>query len=341
MKKISSISFLVFLLCSCNASESSDNKKLAETNTIAKEQSISSTTPSLPDTSIESKEIINSDTFTKDESSSLENENQVNDNVPVEKEVATIKPDKPEDQSINKDGATTIDPKITPSEKDTIKQISTQTDEISHSDFNDLLKKHVTTTGEVDYVGFKSEKAKLNSYTTFLSNNPPKESWSKNEKLAFWINAYNAFTIKLIVDNYPLKSITDLYDGKPWDQKWIKIGTNTYSLNNIENDIIRPKFKDARIHFAVNCAAKSCPKLMNEAYKTNQLDAQLNKQTEAFINSSQNDLTASEIKISKIFDWYAIDFGNVVDFLNNYSNTEINSGAQISYKEYDWALNKE
>ena len=127
--------------------------------------------------------------------------------------------------------------------------------------WNGLLRKYVNSSGKVNYKGFKSDKSKLDAYLKELENNPIQENWSKAKKMAYWINAYNAFTIKLIVDNYPISSITKLHGGKPWDVKWIKLGGQTYSLNNIENDILRPKYKDARIHFAVNCAAKSCPPL--------------------------------------------------------------------------------
>ena len=86
------------------------------------------------------------------------------------------------------------------------------------------------------------------------------------KKMAYWINVYNAFTIKMIVDNYPVSSITKLHGGKPWDVKWIELGEKKYSLNEIEHNILRPQFKDARIHFAVNCAAQSCPPILNKAW---------------------------------------------------------------------------
>lgn len=211
----------------------------------------------------------------------------------------------------------------------------------SHDTWNALLQKHVSSTGRVNYKGFKSELAKLESYLESLSATPPQSSWSSNEQLAYWINTYNAFTVKLILDNYPATSITKLKGGKPWDAKWIKIGKQSYSLNNIENDIIRPRFKDARIHFAVNCAALSCPPLLNKAYIPSQLSAQLNSQTRKFINNPKyNTLTSDAIKVSKIFEWYSSDFGSsLIGYLNKYSNTPINADAKIQYLEYDWALN--
>ncbi len=159
--------------------------------------------------------------------------------------------------------------------------------------------------------------------------------------MAFWINAYNAFTVKLIVDNYPISSIMKLDNGKVWDRKWINIGGKTYSLNNIENDILRPQFKDPRIHFAVNCAAKSCPPLLNRAWTAANLESNFEKQARAFINNPEfNKISAKEVEVSKIFDWYASDFGNLIDYLNKYSSTKINANAKVKFREYDWALNE-
>ncbi|MEM6378832.1 MAG: DUF547 domain-containing protein [Bacteroidota bacterium] len=212
----------------------------------------------------------------------------------------------------------------------------------NHTNWNSLLVKYVNSRGDVNYAGFKADKAKLQAYLDELSNNPPQSSWSRNEKMAFWINAYNAFTIKLIIDNYPVKSITNLKGGKPWDVKWVKIGAKTYSLNNIENDILRPQYKDARIHFAVNCAAESCPPLLNKAWTASQLNNYFEKQAKAFINNtSYNKITASKVQVSKIFDWYKEDFGNLIDYLNQYSNTKIKSNAKVEFLEYDWVLNKQ
>jgi len=209
---------------------------------------------------------------------------------------------------------------------------------VDHSTFDQLLRKHVSSSGSVNYAGFKSDISKLDAYLANLSSNPVQSSWSRNEKLAFWINAYNANTIKLIVNNYPLAKITDLDGGKPWDRKWIKIGSDTYSLNNIENDIIRPQFKEPRIHFAVNCAAKSCPTLMNKAWLPNSLESDFAKMTKAFVNNSNyNDITSSGATVSKIFEWYGEDFGDVKAFINKYSNTKFSG--DLKFKEYDWSLN--
>ncbi|MCB0633819.1 MAG: DUF547 domain-containing protein [Saprospiraceae bacterium] len=212
----------------------------------------------------------------------------------------------------------------------------------NHSGWDALLQKYVSSTGKVNYKGFRTDKAKLQAYLDELSAHPVEAGWSRAEKLAYWINAYNAFTIKLIVDNYPLKSITDLHQGKPWDVKWIKLGTTTYSLNQIENEIIRPQFNEPRIHFAVNCAARSCPPLLNHAYTADKLDSQLTQQSKAFINNAQyNAIQGKSVNLSKIFEWYAGDFGNLIAFLNKYSETSIQGNAKVAYQDYDWALNEQ
>lgn len=213
-------------------------------------------------------------------------------------------------------------------------------DDQTHQQFNNLLQKYVTSTGSVNYLGLKQDEKTLDKYLNELSKNIPDNSSSRNASLAYWINTYNAFTLKLILDNYPLKSITDLNNGKPWDVKWITLANKKYSLNNIENDIIRPVYKDARIHFVLNCAAISCPPLLNKAFTSNNLEEFMEASTRSFINSQANDLSSTKIKISKVFDWYKKDFGDVTAFISKYSKTKINTNALISYKEYNWNLNK-
>jgi len=209
-----------------------------------------------------------------------------------------------------------------------------------YKSWDTFLKKYVSATGDVDYKSIKANKKELDAITKTFSAASVLPSWSKNDQLAFWINAYNAFTIDLIVNNYPLKSIQGLDGGKPWDVKRINIGGKKYSLNNIENDIIRPQFKDARIHFAVNCAAKSCPPILNGAFFGKPLDTQLDEVTKKFINNKKyQTITSSKITLSKIFDWYRVDFGDIVTFINKYSNVKVNKSATIAYKDYDWALN--
>lgn len=215
-----------------------------------------------------------------------------------------------------------------------------------HKTWDNLVRKHISSSGKVNYAGFVKDKAELEKYIKELqSYYKDLNSWGRNKRLAYWINVYNAVTVKLITDNYPVKSITDLKGGKPWDAKLIQLGGVSYTLNVIENKIIRPKFNEPRIHFAVNCAAKSCPKILNRAWTEDNLQRYLTKQTKAFLaNSSQNTLEADKVKLSKIFDWYKVDFGTsnekIIQFINKYSSTTVNENATVSYNEYDWSLNK-
>lgn len=212
---------------------------------------------------------------------------------------------------------------------------------IDHSAFGFLLQKYVNTKGDVDYAAFKRDQGKLEIYLNTLSTNPAQESWTENERLAYYINVYNAYTIKLILDNYPVSSIMDINNGKPWDKAFIKLGSNNYSLNNIENDIIRKDFDEPRIHFAVNCAATSCPPLLNDAFYPDKLDAQLERQTVAFVNNSAyNSLTPSKVKLSKIFDWYGSDFNELKEYLKKYAKIDV-SNSEIVFNEYDWSLNSQ
>jgi hypothetical protein len=211
--------------------------------------------------------------------------------------------------------------------------------------YNDLLQKHVTDDGIVDYKSFKADEAKLDTYISFLEKTTPASSWSENKQKAFWINTYNAYTIKLILENYPLKSIMDIkQDGKTaWKIPFVKVGGKTYTLDYIEHEILRKNLFDPRIHVGVNCASVSCPKLGNIAFTEENIDANLEKLMKTFINdSSRNKITNNKVQISSIFDWFKEDFtknGSIIDYLNKYSNTEINSNAAISYLKYDWSLN--
>jgi hypothetical protein len=212
----------------------------------------------------------------------------------------------------------------------------------SHEIWNTLLSMYVSDAGAVNYQGFQQSGKRLEVYLNQLSQNAPQSNWSQDEQLAYWINAYNAFTVQLIVENYPLSSITKL--DKPWDMAFITIGGKPYSLNDIEHKIIRTQFAEPRIHFAVNCASQSCPPLLNEAYAADKLEQQLTRQTKAFLNNPKyNDLKGSSAALSKLFDWYKEDFtksGSIVDFINQYATQPLSASASISFKEYDWNLNE-
>ena len=213
---------------------------------------------------------------------------------------------------------------------------------IDHSQWNELLQKHVSDQGNVNYKGFKADQVKFDAYLKMLSNNPPKDSWGKNETLAYWMNVYNAYTVKLILNNYPTQSIKDI--SRPWNERFIKIGEKWYTLNDVEHRIIR-KMDEPRIHFALVCAAVSCPRLYNRAFTAEDLEADLELLTKGFLSdTSKNEFTEDTIKISKIFKWYGSDFKNddsdLIVFFNQYSDIKISSKAKKSYKDYNWSLNE-
>lgn len=222
---------------------------------------------------------------------------------------------------------------------------------ISHDMWTTLLKKYVSIDGKVDYKGFKQDKALFEMYLNLLSEHrPDPDKWTKEEQIAYWINAYNAFTIKLIIDHYPLESIKDITKvniplvSSPWTIKFFKIGGEDFDLDKIEHKILRKDFNEPRIHFAVNCASVSCPKLRNEAYSAEKLDEQLDSQAKHFLNESgKNELSKNELKLSKIFKWFTGDFTQdqtLIEFLNRYSEVEISEDAKIDYLEYSWELNE-
>ena len=185
---------------------------------------------------------------------------------------------------------------------------------ISHDIFNSLLEKHVNSAGLVDYKSFIKDSIQFNKYLDLLSTHLPNEkNWSRDERLAYWINAYNAFTIKLIMNHYPVKSIKDIKKGIPmvsdtWTIDFIIIEGKKYNLNNIEHGIVRPKFNDPRVHFALNCASMGCPPLLNHAYTAEKLNVQLDSQAKRFINDGVHNkiISPNKANLSKIFSWFAI-----------------------------------
>ena len=225
---------------------------------------------------------------------------------------------------------------------------------INHALFDSLLQRYVDNDGYVNYKGFLKDSVELKKYLTLLSNNYPNEkNWSREAQMAYWINAYNAFTIKLICDHYPVKSIKDIKRGIPlvsdtWQINFITIENKTYNLNNIEHGILRPKYNDPRIHAAVNCASKSCPKLSRHAYTAENLNTQLDEAMRGFINDpTRNKITSPDkAEMSKIFDWFAGDFKKktptVRAFINTYaSKIQLKENATLSYLDYDWGLNEQ
>jgi hypothetical protein len=215
------------------------------------------------------------------------------------------------------------------------------TQKMDHSSWTAILQSYVTDKGDVNYKSLQNNRTVLNGYLNAIASNVPDKNWSTSEKKAYWINAYNAYTVQLILDNYPIQSIKDLKD--PWGQKFITLNDETLTLNTIEHKILRP-MGDSRIHFAIVCASESCPKLLNCAFEAETIDSQLDQAAHEFINDpTKNSITPSKITISKIFKWFKSDFPKGVDFinyLNTYSTVQISPEAKINHQNYNWALNE-
>ena len=232
----------------------------------------------------------------------------------------------------------------------------------NHARLTEVLAAHIN--GDVvEYKAIKEERDGLDAYLASLETVMPEEfaSWSRAQQFAFWIDAYNAFTVKRVVDAYPIASIQDLGDGKEkvWDQKFIplgrlfsEVGGNDLSLNDIENRILRPKFKDARVHAAINCASRSCPPLLATAFVADKLDGQLDAQVERWLGDpSRNrfDAKAKKIVVSKIFDWFKDDFardaGSVEAWIAARAPEKERAwlssakGVAIEFQDYSWRLN--
>lgn len=230
--------------------------------------------------------------------------------------------------------------------------INSNAQPVKHAIWDSLVRKHVDDNGLIDYKGMAADSAQLQEYLQLLSQNAPnKKSWSDNEKMAYWINAYNAFTVDLILDYYPLNSIKDIKSGIPfvntvWDIKFFQIAGEDFDLNNIEHGILRKDFEEPRIHFALVCASMSCPKLQNFAFTAEKLDEQLDEAAREFINEPfRNEIGESPVKVSKLLDWYWGDFKDKYDnqlaLVKAYTDQEVDSSKEVEFLEYDWGLNEQ
>lgn len=225
----------------------------------------------------------------------------------------------------------------------------------AHGAWNSLLQSWVSD-GRVDYTGLKkSAHAPLEAYLDKLSATcaPDYVKWSREQRLAFWINAYNAFTVKLIIDHHPISSIRKIgfLPGAAFRRRFIPmpgLKGATISLNDIENDTIRADFSEPRIHFALVCASLGCPALRKDAYRASDLDRQLDEQARLFLNDTNKnhfDPQTNTLYLSPIFKWFRADFeaadGSVAAYVARYlSDPRISEpGVKIAYTEYDWSLN--
>lgn len=238
----------------------------------------------------------------------------------------------------------------------------------THAGYDALLKRFVAD-GRVDYNGFKTDMAALDHYLDGSAgiSEATFNTWTDSEQLAFLINRYNAATLKLIIDHYPLKSIKDIgnFFNGPWDQPVVGLFGKTITLDNLEHDIIRKHYGEPRIHLALVCAAKGCPPLRSEAYVADKLDAQLDDQSRRFLASPAGlriDRGRKAVYFSSIFKWYGEDFIDrfspatgfsgldkteraVANFCSGYlsaANGDYlkSGGYSAKYLDYDWSLNE-
>lgn len=224
--------------------------------------------------------------------------------------------------------------------------------EFSHELFDQVLQKYVDSQGRVNYAGLKSNPGTLESYLDLLAVNAPSDKATFQTGLAFWINAYNALTIKGVLDHYPVTSVRKikLFNGF-FSRIKFQVGGRSYTLDNIEHDIIRYEFGDPRIHFALVCASLGCPILENRVFVAETLEERLDKATANFINNPEKVRLNRENRVlylSQIFEWYTEDFedthDNVINFVAEYlpeaDATFLKAQEiQIQYLQYDWRLN--
>lgn len=257
---------------------------------------------------------------------------------------------------------------------------SAQNFDHEHSDFNRLLQTYVDDDGFVNYRGFQEYDDELQGYLQQLAAVTAEQidEWTEPQQLAYWINAYNAFTIQAIVDNYPIKrgGLTGLFvpknsilqiDGVWKELEW-DAARGSITLDAIEHEILRKEFEEPRIHFAIVCASFSCPDLRNEAYTATKLDTQLNSQINVFLADDEKgvfiDADHGRVKVSKIFDWFSEDFVVSSDGKNAFADRgEEKAGVlnfivanlpdgerkaflqkddfRFGYLDYDWELNEQ
>jgi len=231
-----------------------------------------------------------------------------------------------------------------------------------NSSYTTVLQTYVHD-GRVNYLGL-CKAPEFPKYIDQLSAIDPAQFKNSKDELAFWINAYNAFTLKVICDHYPVKSINELHTGglyigtlihgTIWDKKFFSIHGQEMSLNQVEHQIIRKRFKEPRAHFALVCASKSCPALRSEAYDGAKLDQQLNDQAKQFFSDSKKnffEVNRRVAHLSKILDWYSGDFGaskkEILLFVASFAPSEAAADIKanpddwkIQYTDYDWSLNE-
>jgi hypothetical protein len=214
---------------------------------------------------------------------------------------------------------------------------------VDHGAFDRILRDHVKR-GRVDYAAIKARAKKdLDRYVHALSQ-AKLDGLSRGEKLALYLNAYNANVIKAVVERYPLASVAKVKGF--FDRKKIRVAGSTLTLNALEHQVIRKRFAEPRIHFALVCAARSCPPLPSRAFSAKRLEQDLERLTRSFLNSREGArITRGRVTVSKLFEWYGEDFtraaGSVGAFVAKYRDqgAERFRRGPVGFHPYDWALN--
>jgi tetratricopeptide (TPR) repeat protein len=216
-----------------------------------------------------------------------------------------------------------------------------------HSLYGKVLSKYVRR-GKVNYKKLKGDASLLNEYLLKIAELKEEQlaAMSPNEQIAFYINAYNALTLKVIVDNYPVTSIRKIPG--VWDRLKFTVAGRKLTLNDIEHNILRAQFKDPRIHFVLVCASKGCPDLRSKPFKGKGLDKALDEEAKKFLNDRHRnrlDKDTNTLYLSSIFKWFREDFGDVLTFVSKYlpkRDAEFIQGKKprIRYFRYDWSLNE-
>lgn len=214
---------------------------------------------------------------------------------------------------------------------------------INYQFYEDFLTKYVSQDGYVDYDAIYENQTDLETVIKRFENLRTLDDWSTNQQLSHWINVYNVYSIKLIVDNFPINSIKDIRGS--FDLRFIPHNKQYISLNFIEKEMLS-KTLDERVHFAINCASISCPNINRIPFYADTIETQLEVAATQFINNTmKNDISRREVKLSKIFDWFAADFlknnQSIIAYINKYSNTKIKDNAEIIFLEYNWSLNSQ
>lgn len=236
--------------------------------------------------------------------------------------------------------------------------IESDTRTISHQDWQLILDRYLHASGTPEVTRFNygavsvADKSLLQRYINALANTPIL-TFNRAQQKAFWINLYNAVTVRLILDHYPVDSIRQIKFGffsfGPWNEKLVTVNGQPLSLNDIEHRILRPIWQDNRIHYAVNCASVGCPNLARFAYDANNTNALLAQGARDYINHPRAvDLRRGVLHLSSIYEWYSVDFGgseaSVISHLQRYANPQLKArlashAGGVEY-DYDWNLNR-